>query len=293
MAVAHPPCSPTPGARQAAPSTGNGWRGELTLGFARRGDRTRLVRRRHRGPLVVQRTFHPEGAPCHAYLLHPPGGLVGGDVLTLDLTVETGAHALLTTPGAAKFYRSLGDWSTQSQGFRVESGATLEWLPMEAILHGGSRSRLGNHFSLAADARMIAWEMVALGRPGSGDHFREGTLDQRLNVDRASLPLLRERLMLYAADPLRDAPWGLQGQSVIGTLLATPAPEDLPHRVREGLEIPPGVRLGVTHCPGGLLLVRALGPGVEPVRRALERVWYLVREPVTGQPPCPPRIWST
>lgn len=293
MAVARAQQPDHPDVPTADPATGKGWRGELTLGFARRGDCTRLVRRRHRGPLVVQRTFHPEGAPCHAYVLHPPGGLVGGDVLRLDLQVEAGAHALLTTPGAAKFYRSLGDWEIQDQAFRVESGAALEWLPMETILHGGSRTRLLNRFALAGDARLIAWEMVALGRPGSGDHFPRGDLDQQLRVNRNGQPLLRERLAMNAEDPLRDAPWGLQGRSVLGTLLATPAPERLIDPVREVAYAAKGLRVGVTRLPEGLLLVRVLGPGVEPVRRVLEQVWRLIREPVIGCPPCPPRIWTT
>lgn len=283
------------GAKPAAsdPPASPGWQGVLRLDFAQRGERTALVRKRHQGPLVVQRTFHPEGAACHAYLLHPPGGLVGGDELDLSVAVGEGAHALMTTPGAAKFYRSLGDWSTQRQVFRLAPGAAFEWLPMETILHGGSRSRLINRFELGEGARLIAWEMVALGRPGSGDHFPRGALDQRLDLDREQVPLLRERLSLDADDPLRKAPWGLQGQAVFATLLASPAPEGLERNLREALQPPSGVRMGVTRCPEGLLAVRVLGPGVEPVRQTLEQVWWTIREPVVGRPPCPPRIWST
>lgn len=40
------------------------WDARLDLRFKYEGERTRLVRRRHVGPLVVQRPFHPEpGGP--------------------------------------------------------------------------------------------------------------------------------------------------------------------------------------------------------------------------------------
>jgi len=79
-----------------------GWHAALELGFAAASGATRLARRKHRGPLVVQRPFLPEGpGVAHVYVLHPPGGLVGGDELTLDVEVDAGAHALVTTPAAS------------------------------------------------------------------------------------------------------------------------------------------------------------------------------------------------
>src|SRR5205085_6360717 len=98
-----------------------GWQAELRLRFncdapgPLRPGRTRLVERQHRGPLVVQRPFYPEGDPCHVYLVHPPGGVVGGDALRIDATVDPGAHALITTPAATKFYRCEERISTQTQ----------------------------------------------------------------------------------------------------------------------------------------------------------------------------------
>ena len=40
---------------------GVGWEATLDLGFAQENGATRLARRSHRGPLVVQRPFLPEG----------------------------------------------------------------------------------------------------------------------------------------------------------------------------------------------------------------------------------------
>ena len=85
------------------------WQARLELSFQLSGGRTILARRQHVGPLIVQRPFYPEGPEvCHTYLLHPPAGIAAGDRIEAAVSVEEGAHVLLTTPGAAKWYRSGG-----------------------------------------------------------------------------------------------------------------------------------------------------------------------------------------
>ncbi|MCP1676779.1 urease accessory protein [Natronocella acetinitrilica] len=269
-----------------------GWLARLRLKYARRRDRTVLAHRYHEGPLLVQRSFHPEGEPCHSYVIHPPGGVVGGDRLLLDVDVAAGAHAVLTTPAAAKFYRSGGHRAEQDQHFTVADGGALEFLPAETILHGGCDVNLRNRFDLVGEARLCAWDVVCLGRPGSGDHYASGACLQDLRVFRDGVICLHERLRLDAGDRLLTAPWGLGGRTVIGTLVATPAPPGLEQQLRENLDGADTLRLGVTRLDD-LLVLRCLGPGAEPVRALLERAWTLLREPVLGRPACPPRIWRT
>ena len=63
-----------------APPRQQGWHAALSLAYARRGERSVLVRRSHVGPLVVQRPLYPEGdTVCHTVLVHPPAGIAGGD----------------------------------------------------------------------------------------------------------------------------------------------------------------------------------------------------------------------
>ena len=115
------------------------WSARLELGFRADDRGTRLAHRAHHGPLVVQKPLYPEGdSVCHVIVVHPPGGIAGGDELRIDLEVGAGASALVTTPGAAKWYRSAGPVARQSVALRVEG--CLEWLPQEAIVFDGARA---------------------------------------------------------------------------------------------------------------------------------------------------------
>ena len=285
-----------PSALEAVPRAGTvqrpGWLGELRLEYARRKERTVLARRQHAGPLLVQRSFHPEGAPCHSYVIHPPGGVVGGDRLTLAARIGPGAHAVITTPAAAKFYRSAGALAEQRQCFDLAPGGALEFLPAETILHGASRVALHNRFELGEGARLCTWDVLCLGRPGSGDHYRGGHCLQDLKVLRCGVLQLHDRLLLRDGDAMLRAPWGLAGFPVIGTLVATPVDPGLETLLREGLASRGDVRRGLTRI-GDVLVLRCLGAGAEPVRAVLEQAWSMLREPVFGRHPSPPRIWKT
>ena len=114
------------------------------------------------------------------YLVHPPGGVVGGDELRIDVQVDAGAHALITTPAATKFYRCDGRHSSQTQELRA-AGATLEWLPQENIFYRGADVRTATRVHVDADSRFIGWEINCLGLPARGEHFDAGAL--RLDLE--------------------------------------------------------------------------------------------------------------
>jgi len=271
-----------------ATATNTGWQAELELGFAPRPGRTALVHRKQRGPLAVQRPFYPEGEACHLYLLHPPGGVVGGDGLVIRAEVSEGAHALITTPGATKFYLSAGDTAVQTQTLKVEPDAGLEWLPQENIFFPGAISRLKTHVQLAEGARFIGWETQCLGRPVIGERFAAGRADFQLHIERDGRPLLLDRL---TATPGRLAgAAGLRGAPVFATLVATPATETELDQVRELIAERPDT--GATLLDD-LLVVRHLGDSTEQARKLFVTIWAAIRPAIIGRAPCPPRIWST
>src|SRR5258706_481568 len=162
------------------------WKASLSLGFTSHGTRSVLSRREHDGPLVVQKALYPEGeGVCHAIVVHPPGGIVGGDQLGLRVDCAAQSHALLTTPGAGKWYRSAGAWARQSLDFSV--AGTLEWLPRETIVFDGALAELTTTVDLAEGARFIGWEVVCLGRRGAGERFERGRLRLSTRIDSAGL----------------------------------------------------------------------------------------------------------
>ncbi|HEY4957382.1 MAG TPA: urease accessory protein UreD, partial [Caldimonas sp.] len=158
-----------------------GWRGSLVLDYRPSGART-IVHDRHDGPLRVLRSLHPEPGVCHSVLVHPPGGIVGGDELAIEIALATGAHALLTTPGATRFYRSTGAAAEQSLAVAAGAGSRLEWLPLETIAYSGCEASNRMRFALAAGAEMIGWDVTALGLPASEQPFAQGRFTQSIEM---------------------------------------------------------------------------------------------------------------
>ncbi len=209
-------------AQQVSP--GSGWQARLRLGFRATAQRTVLASREHQGPLTVQRPFYPEGDICHVYLLHPPGGVVGGDSLQIEIDADAATHALVTTPGATKFYRSAAERACQTQHLAVGEGASLEWLPQENIFFPGAEVDLVTRVELAGDARLALWEINCLGRPANREVFDSGRIDSRLEIYRDNVPLLLDRLRVSADNRARLSL--MAGLAVGGTLIISHAGDE-------------------------------------------------------------------
>lgn len=264
------------------------WSAALELGFERRFGRTTLVRRNHRGPLIVQRPFYPEGTVCHCYIVHPPGGVVGGDALTIDARVAAGAHVLLTTPASAKFYRSAGAPATQHQ--RLHCTGTLEWLPQDTIFFPGALVRAHTEIHLENEARFIGWDVVSLGLLARNECFSSGRLWLDFDLWRNEQPVYIDRLRVTGGAPALEAPWGWHGYTCLGTLLACPARHEWLDALRT-IPVSDAI-LGVT-CVDEALVVRCLGRRSETVRHALTRAWQMLRPLLLMRKAVAPRIWAT
>ena len=161
------------------------------------------------------KSLHPEPGICHSVLVHPPGGLVGGDSLAIAVTLARDSHALITTPGATRFYRSTGAVAEQSLSVDAAAGSRLEWLPLETIVYSGCEAENRMRFVLAPGAEMIGWDVTALGLPASAQPFVAGRFTQTIELPGSWL----ERGSVRADDMrLLDSALGWAGQRVLATL---------------------------------------------------------------------------
>ncbi|ESJ24627.1 urease accessory protein UreD [Cupriavidus sp. HPC(L)] len=284
-----------PAATLALPAA---WHAQLRLRFAVRGERTALVERRHAGPLMVQKPLYPEGGICHAVVLHPPAGIAGGDVLDIDIGIEAGAHAVLATPGATKWYKSLGRDASQRVRISVAAGAKLDWLPQENIVFDDARARLATTVEVAPGASAIGWDALVLGRQASGEQWRRGTAWMDTRIGQGVRTLWREHARLDADSPLRQARVGLDGLPVLGTLWAVGAgaTQELAEQLADRLPYRTDLRAGVTCLADAeqpMLLLRVLGARIEPVRELMVAAWSALRMPIHGVAARPLRLWAT
>jgi urease accessory protein len=265
-----------------------GWKAYLGLEFEARSAKTVLARRQHHGPLVVQRPFYPEQGVCHVYLLHPPGGVVSGDCLQIDIKAAPHAQVLLTTPAAGKFYRSSGKPTHQSVQLNIAEEAALEWLPQEAIVYEGAQFDSAMTVTLAPGGRFLGWEILVLGRPAAEEGFNLGSANLSWHIVRDNQVLLMERLHLDAE--AFSAPWGLAGHSSCGTMIAIPADRAALETVQQLIGDQAG--RGVTLI-GDMLICRALDARADRLREFFEQVWTALRPWVVNRQACAPRIWAT
>jgi len=281
---------------------------QAELGFI--DDKTRLGKTTHFGPLRVQRPFYPEGNQCaHLYLLHPPGGLVAGDYLTIGLHLHPYAQALMTTPSAGKIYNNITERKQfQKVSLIVEEKAVLEWMPQETLVFDGAEGELITEVELSDQAEFMGWDIVCLGRPSSEDWFERGSIRQVLSVKRNGLPLFIERNTISADSDIMQDKAGLAKQAVFGSFILTNADDKIPEldeEQREALEALAALTatsdhisgqdkglVAVTHKPG-LVIVRYLGPCADNAKKVFIKYWQWMRPFVNGREACAPRIWNT
>jgi urease accessory protein len=289
-----------------------GWHGQLHLAYGHEQARS-VARFSHDGPLRVLQSLYPEGdAVCHNVLVHPPGGLVGGDVLDITVDVAPHAHGLVTTPGATRFYRSVQGQATQNVQAKLHDHARLEWLPLETLAYNQCEGVNRAVFELAPTAELMAWDITALGLPTANQPFEQGQLLQHLEVKDAWL----ERGLIDGQDKrLLDGPVGLAGYRCMGTLILARGSAwdnatrdlalDLAREVinsstsavatqptKGKTEVMASVMAGVTAAHPQVIVLRALSALVEPTQQLLRRVWATWRKGVWHLGDTPPRIWA-
>lgn len=271
------------------------WEARLDLGLVRKNDKTILNKRRHIGPLTVQRPFYPEqDGTCHVYVLHPPGGIAGGDSLNLNLVCNQDTSTLVTTPGANKFYQSNGLAAQQNQQLFVKDNASLEWLPQETILFDGSNVDSITKIELESSSGFIGWEIVSFGRPACAEEFSTGTFKQSYEIWCDKQPIFIDKVIIKDRAEVFSGLWGLQSKPVMGLMTVVNQDIDLLNEAKISIQNI------INHHPcssvtvmNNILVCRCLDDNAMSVRDQFIEIWKLVRPIVISKQPCEPRIWAT
>ena len=270
---------------------------KLRLGFHADVGTTRLLDRWHCGPLRVQKALYPEGAAiCHAIVVHPPGGVVGGDELAIDIKVANDAHAVITTPGAAKWYESNGTSSKQSVRINLGTNARMEWLPQEAIFFNAAQVQLSQAITLAKGARYLACDILCFGRSASGETFQTGRIAQHSTIHHDGKLIWFEQGALIGGSDFMTSAVGLNRHSVCATLIAVgatvPALQIDALRQQANLVVEGGASFGVTQLKG-VIVARYLGDASETARTLMLLAWRHLRPAVMQREAIELRIWNT
>jgi urease accessory protein len=273
------------------------WHARLQLDYRVEAART-VARYVHDGPLRILQSLYPEGdAVCHNVLVHPPGGLVGGDTLAIDITAAAGAHGLITTPGATRFYRSLGEPALQHTSLTLQADSRMEWLPLETICHSGCRAENRLSLALAPGAEFIGWDVTALGLPHADQPFVLGSFCQHIEMPGVWL----ERGRIDAGDTrLLASPLGLAGHQCLASIFFLSGSKIDKERRDTALDLarhaiaahPLARSAGATSPDGQVLVVRVLAPLVEPAMDLLKNIRASWRQHFWRLSAPSPRVWS-
>jgi len=277
------------------------WTASLELVFTHvSDDRTALTRNVHTGPLLVQKALYPEGSNiCHATILHPPSGIAGGDVLDIAIVVEKSAHAVVTTPGATRWYKANGKNSRQHIDLQVKAQGTLDWLPLENLLFEQSQAINQTHIRLAAGARAIGWDCYQMGSAVTAGHWHEGQLNLTTLLHYDNKLVWTEAGEIYARHSFISSRAGMAGFPVMATVWSVGPTLDATEleRLTETLpwtaELRAGasqIRLDASHS---LVMIRLLGLHAQAVRLLMIECWQQLRPLQLGRPASPLRLWRT
>ena len=284
------------------------WVAHLELRFAHQhvanqanqqpSSRSYLAFKQHHGPLVLQKSLHPEGPEvCHGVVVHPPGGVAGGDALTLSASLESQTRALLTTPGAGKWYKANGQPASQHLAFTLAADSCFEWLPLENILFDGAQVEFSARIDLAADARYAAWDIVCFGRQAQQERWQTGYMHQNLAIYLEQKLIWRETAMLTPQSLSMRSIAGLAANPVNASFVV--AAGAVPNHILEACRlIQPNVALdlqakyGVTALPE-IFSARYVGKSAQAAKQYFEQLWQILRPWYAGREVVRPRIWNT
>jgi urease accessory protein len=169
--------------RSAAHTAAVGRVGIVLLEYVRQGNRTVFGRTRCQTPWhLLPPIYLDESGSAYTLLMNPSGGLVGGDHLSIELSIGPQAHALISTPSANRVYRSLSQDALQEVVITVAKDGILEWMPEFTIPFAGSRFRQRIDVRLDCGAMLVLWDAVASGRIAHGERWQFASFENHIVI---------------------------------------------------------------------------------------------------------------
>jgi urease accessory protein len=288
--------APENAVKQLYRSLSPSWLAKLRLSYERTAIGTVLKKSIHEGPLRVQKALYPEGEDiCHTVIIHPPAGIAGGDILDIQVSLSQESHAVLSTPSATKWYKSLKNPATQNIQFELSQNSKLDWLPQENLFFKGANSNVITKLNLASSASFIGWDATMLGRYASGEEWTHGHIHMFNEVRRDGELIWIENGHIDAQDSYAKSLPQLGSWPVCATLWAAgpSCSNGLADQFAPMMPWTDALRAGVTLLPQGVLLVRAVSTDIELVRNWMIEVWTKLRPIVHSVPAQPLRLWAS
>lgn len=264
--------------------------GALGLSFRHRAGRSVLGTLDQRAPCRAFLPYAEKEEPPLAILVNVAGGLVGGDRIAVDISLDPAAQARITTQAAEKIYRSAGRPVNLSTRLTAAAGSWLEWMPQPTILFDGADVVRTTRLDVAGDARVLAGEILLLGRTAHGERLSYGSLFDAWEVARDGDCVWQERTRVEDWRAVIDAPAAFDGATAAAlSVYAGPDAADFVETARA--EAPDGVVTGAS-LVHGLLVVRWLAREAARLAAAYSAFWTRMRAAAGGWPATLPTIWQ-
>jgi urease accessory protein len=288
-----------------------GWLASLELEFALRGNKTVLIGSKRQGPLAIQRAFYPDFSGCpHVYLLHPPAGIVSGDALNIATHLHPNSHALMTTPGAARFYRARAGTllQTQTVTFNIGDNASLEYLPMETLIYNKANAVNCLEVHIEGTGQYIGWEIACLGLPNIDQNFVSGNFNQLITLYHNKKCIFYDRMSIKAGGAMMEQKAALGCNHVVGNMVLFDGSANakqsqlglktsfVAHIIAQCREVIVAMEIHALAAVSELqnvIIVRYLGNCSEQCRQVFSAIWQKVRPAILNIQGIAPRIWFT
>ena len=173
------------------------------------------------------------------------------DTLTIELHLDNGSHAVITTPGAGKWYGNDGvsqkhkarsddndthqsmsqdkiaAYASQHLQAKLAAHVRLEWLPQESIIYNEANMHAVSRFDLADSSSLLTWEISVFGRQAYDEQFLQGRYHTGLNIYREGKVIVAERVKQAAQSRWFTSSLGLADQHIYGSFWAVPSLSDV------------------------------------------------------------------